>query len=579
MPTRARILVAFLLTLSACSSDGDGAVASEGPTSAIVTTNSPVPTTASDPSGGVARVAMVLPTSLNNAMAFGPLWWARGYDYDAATLEQVPIVLEQIPSLANGGVVIEYDGAMKVRWTIDSDAVWEDGSPITGDDLAYTFERVVEEYASLGLDVLRYGADGPQAFEAVFAQPTLIYRDLFAVVYPHRQMAGTDPANDWTEQLWMSGGPFRLSERTARGLIFERNPNYWRTDPATGGRLPYLDRIEVLLVEDEAEAVAAFQRRDVDVVGLASTPDLAAVASSLTSDGAHVDVIVGTMLDHFAFQYGDNRLDVNPGSYNEYLEFRMAISHAVDRTALAETVYPGLGMPLDSYLAMHSPSLPSEGWQPYGYDPGAARRQIELLCARPAVDCEARPPTVVLGGEDDDLRSRIAAALGPMIEAVGITFETRFESPESFYSTVFSGSWDHYEFALALDPGISGLLYVHDFFYPGGPPWSGYNYSRWGTPAVAGEDDAAYNQGASSVRNQYTERAAELIEQTWVEVDPNRLRQLFIELEQIYSDQMVFIPLFARPEGLAVWPDVVAGTAANPSASGILWNVETWRRP
>jgi len=61
-------------------------------------------------------------------------------------------------------------------------------------------------------------------------------------------------------------------------------------------------------------------------------------------------------------------------------------------------------------------------------------------------------------------------------------------------------------------------------------------------------------------------------------VDPDELKALFNEAENILADNAVFFPLYARLVTAAVWEDSIGGFKHNPTQAGDTWNIEEWYR-
>ena len=57
-----------------------------------------------------------------------------------------PELAAELPTVDNGGVVIdEENGTMDVTWKLRQDINWEDGTPVTADDVLFTYEAVVDQ--------------------------------------------------------------------------------------------------------------------------------------------------------------------------------------------------------------------------------------------------------------------------------------------------------------------------------------------------------------------------------------------------------------------------------------------------
>ncbi len=59
-------------------------------------------------------------------------------------------------------------------------------------------------------------------------------------------------------------GPFKISSWTADQLVVTRNADYWRHDPKTNARLPYLDKITFVNVKESSQRAAAVRRATLD---------------------------------------------------------------------------------------------------------------------------------------------------------------------------------------------------------------------------------------------------------------------------------------------------------------------------
>ena len=511
-------------------------------------------------------------------------------DIDGFTLELVPDVVVALPSIANGGLVINGDGSETVHFEIDPLAVWSDGTPISGEDFRFTYETLL---ATPGLVVDRAVYEdiipaslvvGAKSFEFRLARPTLAVEAMFAVILPAHAVSGTDLLADWNDRMWPSGGPFEFATWTPAAdgaletITFTRNDAYWKLDPETGQELPYLDEVSYRFAAGTSALVTEFVERRVDVI--VPGADLEVLAGFAAFDGAFVDVVGDGQWEHLAFQFGDGRLGRNAASYNEFIEFRRAVAHAIDRDALATAMLGGFGdgMGLGSFLDAFLPEWVGEGWDRYPFDLAAAAEQLDLLCDRDGVDCAANPPAVVMAMPSGDFNLRLSEALAPMFAAAGIGFEAVPEPSLIFFGpTLDFGRFDLGQWSWKATPGIAALVGAFAAWDPGEVPPFGLAISRWGSPPITGQATAGYNQGASSVIDEYTRRYEIVASSMRFTADSDRLLDYFIEAEEILADEVVFIPLFQNPHAGVVWADEIGGYRHNYFA-GDLWNVAQWYR-
>ncbi|MGB9359928.1 MAG: ABC transporter substrate-binding protein [Acidimicrobiia bacterium] len=585
--TPVRIAVALgaaAIVAASCSPTPEAAAPTTtlGTTTTTTTTIPPTTTTQADtgiPYGGVVVVADDQEPATLNPYAprgddfivtiVGQAYFAGAYDIDGTTLEYTPEVVTELPTVANGGIVVHEDGTMTVTYTILDEAVWEDDVPISGDDFAFTVDMLQTPEADAGFQVdeaygwvISYEA-GPKTFEMTLSQPTVLHEQMFRVVIPKHAVEGSDFIADWNERMWPSGGPFRFSTwEQGERIVVERNDNYWKTDPETGQQLPYLDAVEFRFIPEVEEIIRSFKRRDVQVI---QPPPVSATIGELValeSDGAAVDVVPGPVWEHLNFQFGPGRLGMNAASVNSNLDYRRAVAHLVDRDAIAAAV-GAYTQPLSSYIDVFTPSLSQHAWDRYLYDPGKAEQLLLKVKAAEGIETVVSVFSTTSNG---DTRIIVSEALRPMFEAVGIEYQTQLQDSQLFFGeTLDSGTWDLGLWAWVGSPGFSGLIPIHDAFDPDAPPPDGSNYYRWGT-----ED--------SSVVDQHTERFAEVRDLMNSTVDEEELASLVAEAEDILASRMVILPLYAGPRVGAVWADEVGGFVMNPTRASHTWNIEEWYR-
>ena len=56
-----------------------------------------------------------------------------------------PELAAELPTVDNGGVVVdEANGTMDVTWKLRNDIQWSDGTPVTADDVVFTYDALVD---------------------------------------------------------------------------------------------------------------------------------------------------------------------------------------------------------------------------------------------------------------------------------------------------------------------------------------------------------------------------------------------------------------------------------------------------
>jgi len=250
---------------------------------------------------------------------------------------------------------------------------FSDGQPLDADDVLFTFRvyldekvhatqhdflivggkpisvRKLDAYTLVFQLAKPYGA-GERLFDGFYILP----RHLLEKQYQQGKFdqAGTLAT---AASAWAGLGPFRLKEYVAgQRLVLERNPYYWKTD-LKGNRLPYLDDLVYLFVQNADAQVLKFQSGETDVISQIGAENFTVLSRQ---------------------QYGYNMTDAGPGLEYYFLffnlseagektpaemlrkqkwfrevKFRQAVSAAVDREAIVRLVYQGRGAPLWGLVA------------------------------------------------------------------------------------------------------------------------------------------------------------------------------------------------------------------------------------
>ncbi len=591
LPSRTMAILAAALALgllSACSPDEtvDATSPTEpGPTTIAVFT--PVTThlrPTGAPYGGTLRVGMavdlvskIVDASGNeleptlNPLLGDPLAYdlARlvvpgAFRIDAATGELTPWLVESIPRLENGGVVVADDGSATVTYRVRDEAVWEDGTPVTGEDLAFTHRLITDlfdapeqaDWSPHGLlDTSSIVVDG-KAFTARLAEPNPRYEKLFEWVLPAHLIDPQTFTEDWNDRLWPSAGPFRFvsndpadpesAASTVRVIVLEHNPAYWETDPESGDILPYLDRIEVFTFAAVSPGTVAHWMRSGD--GDAVLSDVFPIGSEelvddMTAAGVTAALGWDTLLEVLFFNLGEGRLKANPDSGIDQLAYRQAILSAIDRSALASSMG---SEPIDSLLGITFDHLDHDAWAKYD-DPAAVSGYLDDVVGEPKALYRVNPAPVA---------EQIGNDLVDRLNEAGLDASAEF--PPGYFTTNFTeGLVDLY--GARFFAGLGGLSGVVDALALFGPD---PRLARW---SAAGEAAARYG---------------EVIAAAEAELDPARLVQLIEEAETILADNAVLYPLVRRQGSYRVYrPDRIEGIAPNRIQGWDTWNAAWWKTP
>jgi ABC-type transport system substrate-binding protein len=534
-------------------------------------TTTTAPTLATEPGyGGIVKVASNtdlvysfergdgtrIPPTINpllhptNAADVARLTVPGAFRIDPGSSNAVSWVVNPIPTIGNGGVTVE-DGRATITYHIDPRAVWADGTPVTYEDFAFTLGLIMNEELPIDPDLRDLhilidpdtlaGHGDVVTFQITRPDPR--YDRLFPWLVPAHAVAADTFADDWNDQLWMSGGPFVFdgyepgsSPDAEPGVIhLGRNDNYWETDNA-GNQLPYLDGIEMQVFPPSIDGtISWFTTRSTDI----ALPGLIFPWSGSLGDPEEEGFVLGqawdTLFEVIGFELRDTRFEVNPDSLNSELLYRQAVLSAIDRNALSvDTGYPVA----TSIAGTGSPALDIDVWQQYD-DPEQAGDLLAQLGETLRRDFTTEPPTAVYTSSPGDATIVIGDEATAQLEAAGWDVTTDY-TWDFFNVNIPEGRDDILALRLFAREGLAELATGLAAFDPTLPnDQILFDWSSVGEPA---------------------RRYADIVAEAQVTLDLDRLAELVIEAESILADNAIVYPLVRRQVSLMpYWPERIQG--------------------
>lgn len=242
---------------------------------------------------------------------------------------------------------------------------FSDGQPMTADDVVFTFQVYLDEKIhSPQRDLLIVGGK-PLAVEKVdgetvrfsLAQPYAAAERLFdsLAILPKHLLEAAYRDGTFSQTWGLSAapaqfaglGPFRLKQYVpGERIVLERNPYYWKQD-GKGTRLPYLDEITFLFVASEDAQVIRFQAGDTDILSRFSAENYSVLEKQQAARSYHLSDLGPSLEYNFLF-FNLNDLSsknlpeiAKKQAWFEAVQFRQAVSSALDRDAIVRLVYNG----------------------------------------------------------------------------------------------------------------------------------------------------------------------------------------------------------------------------------------------
>ncbi|MCR5789369.1 MAG: ABC transporter substrate-binding protein [Lachnospiraceae bacterium] len=278
---------------------------------------------------------------------------------------------------------ISEDG-LTYHFTLRDGVVFSDGTPLTAQDVKFTFERMLtlpdsaqtdyaiaidgaQELLDQKADSLRgITVEDDRNFTITLAEPFAGFIASLATpptsIFSEKLVTDAGDAFGVEPEKTIGTGPYIIREwvRGSR-LVFEYNPKYWGDEPS-------VKRVEVVVMEPQVMSMA-FQKGDLDVLDCFLLD--AAIVNSTYKTDTYKDRLVST-----------ERLGLNFLMLNEKIEplnnvqVRKAIQQAIDREAILKSIYDGDGKLEDGIFPTGCLGYSSnnQGWLPY--NPAAAKKLL-----------------------------------------------------------------------------------------------------------------------------------------------------------------------------------------------------------
>ena len=235
--------------------------------------------------------------------------------------------------------------------------------------------------------------------------------------------------NDWHHAI--GTGPFILQDFVdSSSALLVKNPNYWGYDERyPKNQLPYIDTLRILVIPDDATALAGLRTGKIDAVCNTSIQE----AQAMQKTNPEVLQAAVPLSDTYTI---DPRNDVKP--FND-IRVREAMQMAIDLPTIAKTYYGGTTSPYPSSLI----SSYVKGWgftydqwpqdlkDQYAYNPSGAKQ----LLAQAGYPNGFKTDLVADNSGDMDLLQVVQS----YFSAVGINMEIRPMDAASWQSYVRTG--------------------------------------------------------------------------------------------------------------------------------------------
>ncbi|MBD1940499.1 ABC transporter substrate-binding protein [Microcoleus sp. FACHB-68] len=494
-----------------------------------------------------------------------------------------------------------------VIFTLRENLKWSDGTPLTADDVVFTYEKIVFNPAipTDARDSLKIGNSGafpklrkldarriefilPEPF-APFLRTTTGPPDGIIILPKHAlETAVNTKTSTGTPKFlstWGAGtnpteiivnGPYLIeSYTTSERVIFRRNPYYWQRD-AQGNQLPYIERVIWQITDSMDTQLLQFRSQDLDTTdgwGRMRPEDFPLLKREEKRGNFKIHIAgprPGTNFISFNLNKGrrNGRPFVDPvkSRWFNTVAFRQAIAHAIDRQSMINNSLRGLGELQNSPISVQSPYYisPKEGLKVYDYNPEKSRKlllsagfkynpQGQLLD-----EAGNRVRFTLMTNADNQTRVAMGAQIKQNLSKIGIQVDL---NPIAF-STLVDKLSDTLDWECYL-LGFTGGTEPHNganVWLPDGGLHSFNQKPLSAKPAIEGHEVAAWEQ---KIGDLYIKAAQEL--------DETKRKAIYAETQKLTQEYLPMIYL-VNPLSMAAIRDRVEGVKYT-SLGGAFWNI------
>jgi len=460
-------------------------------------------------------------------------------------------VLERLARRKMNG---EFEGELAEGWKAAEDfrsyavklregVKFHDGQPMTAADVVYSVDEIWKKYATTASMTDYAGIEAPDAGRVVIKfgkpMPQFTFASLLSgpasYIVPKHVYAGSDPAGNPANNAPVGTGPWKFKAWVHGSHVeYVRNDDYWRTG------FPYMDRLVLRFLRDPSGRVAAIESGEIqigvfdaiaaaDIKRLTSTPKFVA-----TTKGYEEAVWATTMECNCRKPLFAKR------------EVRQAMFFAVNREAIAKTVYygyarPGTGPILSPNTEFYSPDTFNTA-----YDPKKAAALLDAAGHKKPAKGSRFSITLVAGGWFAD-NARAAAIVKQGLEEVGITVALAVPERAAAIKRIYTD----YDFDLAISNQENPSEPV--------PTTTQYFTTDGIKKGVPFRNASGFSSADMDA----------LVEKIRVETEPARRRSLVVDFEKLAAQEACNLPLVevetstvasSRVQNYANAPDTLAAS-------------------
>jgi len=387
---------------------------------------------------------------------------------EAPLLEVTPDGQDVAPGLAADW---SYDKTgTKLTLTLQPGAAFSNGSPVTAEDVVFSVEqwRQGAQYGALYSNFIKGAkASGPDSVVIMLTAPSSAV--LGMLTWSNSAIVPDDFGGKSADEFYrqpIGAGPFAISSSSDDQIELVRNEHYWDEGK------PFLDSVTYKVVADTSQRLLQVQSGDAGLADRVPTDNLSAAG-----EDSQVLSVPSSSMSLISF--------AQSGAPMDDVHFRKAVSLAIDRQALVDSVYEGKAQVARGLLPPNVPGTdgcPTCDWG--AADPDAAKAELAQ-----AQDGGKTIELIVDSARGIDLLA--AQAIQPMLEAVGINVQIKQVDSATLLSRMATGDFQMVigNYSAQAPTAVDPLSFVAatGYFFTGADP----NLALGALVAVSSASDTA----------------------------------------------------------------------------------------
>jgi peptide/nickel transport system substrate-binding protein len=396
------------------------------------------------------------------------------------------------------------------------DVRFHDGRPLTSKDVQYTFRSMLDGTVPTTKAGHPYNLiasiEAPDSYTVIFKLKDVYASFLLNMAVGVIGIIPDGSGKDFGRHL-IGSGPFKLVRYVQdQDVVLERNDSYF-------GKRASVSGLRFRIIPEEIVTALELRKGSLDIALNVLAPDMVEVLKN--DPKLKVMESGGTNYQYMAFNLTDPVL--------RDVRVRQAFAYGIDREQIIKYLWRNQARPAVSLLAPNNWAYNGEV-RTYPYDPQRAR---ELLREAGYEHLTFTYRT----NNDNDTARQTASILQQQLREIGVTMQIQGNEFATFFADVIKGNFQVYSLRWigVNDPDIFNAV-----FHSKSVPPNGFNRGHYSNPKVD-----------------------ELIEFARGEVDVEKRRDAYREVQRIVAEELPYISLFytdnvciyaKRIEGIRLYP-------------------------